>query len=363
MRRVLGVDVGGTFTDVISIDETSGDVRVVKVPTTPDDQSEGFMAGIRAVGHEGLADIDVVCHGTTTGTNAVLERKGAKCGLITTKGFRDTLELGMRTRPHSYGLFGEYVPLIPRSLRLEVDERMDSDGEVVTALDEQQVREAARRLRAAGVESVLIGFLHSYANPAHERRAHELVLEEWPNEYVTSSHRILSEFREFDRISTAAVNAYIQPRIDRYFSRLADRLREHGYANDLLIMRSNGGVMRERLASKLSVQTVLSGPAAGVTAAARICADAGYANAITADVGGTSFDVGLIVDGVARDLGQPRAGLQRAGPAADDRHPHDRRRGREHRPPRRHGPPAGRPRERGAGPARWRSAAAARAPR
>ena len=123
------------------------------------------------------------------------------------------------------------------------------------------------------------------------------MLEEWPNEYVTSSHRILSEFREFDRISTAAVNAYIQPRIDRYFSRLADRLREHGYANDLLIMRSNGGVMRERLASKLSVQTVLSGPAAGVTAAARICADAGYANAITADVGGTSFDVGLIVDG------------------------------------------------------------------
>ncbi len=298
MRRVLGVDVGGTFTDVISIDEAGGTVRVVKVPTTPDDQSVGFMAGIQAVGHDGLGEIDVVCHGTTTGTNAVLERKGAKCGLITTRGFRDTLELGMRTRPHAYGLFGEYVPLIPRSLRLEVEERMDADGDVVRALDEDEVREAARRLRAAGVESVLIAFLHSYANPAHEQRALELVLEEWPNEYVTASHRILSEFREFDRISTSAVNAYIQPRIDRYFTRLAGRLKEQGYRNDLLIMRSNGGVMRERLASKLSVQTVLSGPAAGVTAAARICADAGHPNVLTADVGGTSFDVGLIVDGV-----------------------------------------------------------------
>ena len=297
MRRVLGVDVGGTFTDVISIDEASGTVRVVKVPTTPDDQSVGFMAGLRTVGHDGLEDVDVVCHGTTTGTNAVLERKGAKCGLITTRGFRDTLEIGMRTRPHAYGLFGEYVPLIPRQARLEVDERMDADGEVVRELDAGQVREAARRLRGAGVESVLIAFLHSYANPAHEQRALELVLEEWPNEYVTASHRILSEFREFDRISTSAVNAYIQPRIDRYFTRLADRLKERGYRNDLLIMRSNGGVMRERLASKLSVQTVLSGPAAGVTAAARICADAGYPNALTADVGGTSFDVGLVVDG------------------------------------------------------------------
>src|SRR5215217_9225952 len=147
MRQVVGVDVGGTFTDVISINEASGAVRVVKVPTTPDDQSVGFMAGIHAVGHDGLEDVDLVCHGTTTGTNAVLERKGARCGLITTRGFRDTLELGMRTRPHPYGLFGEYEPLIPRSLRLEVDERMDADGEVVRPLDEEQVREAARRLR------------------------------------------------------------------------------------------------------------------------------------------------------------------------------------------------------------------------
>ena len=298
MATVVGVDVGGTFTDVISIDTASGEIRVAKVPTTPDDQSVGFTNAISAVGQDDLTGVDLVCHGTTTGTNAVLERDGARCGLITTEGFRDTLEIGMRTRPQSYGLFGHYDPLIPRNLRLEVAERMNADGEVLVALDEDAVREAARRLRAAGVESVLIAFLHSYANPAHEQRAHEIVLEEWPNEYVTVSHRVLSEFREFHRISTSAVNAYIQPRIDGYFGRLADRLRERGYRNDLLIMRSNGGVMRERLASRLPVQTVLSGPAAGVTAAARICAVAGHRNVLAADVGGTSFDVGLIVNGM-----------------------------------------------------------------
>lgn len=292
------MDVGGTFTDVVSVDDESGTVRVVKVATTPQDQSEGFMDGIRAVGHGGLETIDLVCHGTTTGTNAVLERTGACCGLITTRGFRDTLELGMRTRPQSYGLFGEYEPLIERRLRLEVDERMNADGEVLVALAEDQVRAAARRLRAAGVESVLIAFLHAYANPAHEERALEIVLEEWPTRYVTASHQVLSEFREFERISTAAVNAYIQPELDRYLTRLTGCLRERDYANELLIMRSNGGVMRETLASRLSVQTVLSGPAAGVTAAARICTDAGYPNAISADVGGTSFDVAMIVDGI-----------------------------------------------------------------
>lgn len=298
MAKVLGVDVGGTFTDVISIDTATGEIRVAKVPTTPDDQSVGFTNAISAVGQDDLTGVDLVCHGTTTGTNAVLERDGARCGLITTQGFRDTLEIGMRTRPQSYGLFGQYVPLIPRNLRLEVPERMNADGEVLVALDEDAVREAARRLRAAGVQSVLIAFLHSYANAAHEQRAQDIVLEEWPNEYVTASHRILSEFREFQRVSTGAVNAYIQPRIDRYLGRLAERLRERGYPNDLLIMRSNGGVMRERLAARLPVQTVLSGPAAGVTAAARICAVAGHRNVLTADVGGTSFDVALIVDGI-----------------------------------------------------------------
>lgn len=296
MSRIIGVDVGGTFTDVISIDE-SGEVRVAKVPTTTGDQSEGFMAGLAAVGNTDLSDVKTICHGTTAGTNAVLERKGAVCGLITTTGFRDTLELGRRTRPHNYGLFGAYEPLIPRSRRIEVDERMDADGSVVRELDEHQVRNAVERFREQGVESVLIAFLHSYANSAHERRAREIVAETWPNTYITTSSHVLAEFREFERLSTSAVNAYIQPTIDRYFSRLVAMLASSGYHNELLIIRSNGGVMREKLTSQLPVQTVLSGPAAGVTAAARLCAAAGYPNCISADVGGTSFDVAMIIDG------------------------------------------------------------------
>ena len=224
----------------------------------------GFLAGLAVLGDADLSDVDVLCHGTTTGTNAVLERKGAVCGLITTRGFRDTLELGRRTRPTNYGLFGTYDPLIPRSHRIEVDERLDADGNVLLPLDEDQVREAVRRLRDAGVESLVVSFLHSYANPGHERRAREIAAETWPNEYLTTSHEVLAEFREFERLSTAVVNAYIQPVIARYFGRLVRELENSSYANELLIMRSNGGVMRETVTSRLPVQTVLSGPAAGV---------------------------------------------------------------------------------------------------
>ena len=297
MSRVVGVDVGGTFTDLISLDD-NGEVSIAKVPTTVDDQSRGFLAGLSALGNADLSDVTVLCHGTTTGTNAVLERKGAVCGLITTKGFRDTLELGRRTRPQNYGLMGTYDPLIPRSHRIEVDERLDADGDVLQPLDEDQVRAAVRRLTDLGVESVVISFLHSYANPAHERRAREIVAETWPNEYITTSHQVLAEFREFERLSTSTVNAYIQPVIARYFSRLVGKLTDSSYANELLIMRSNGGVMRETETSRLPVQTVLSGPAAGVAAAAVLCVAAGFPNCISADVGGTSFDVAMILDGV-----------------------------------------------------------------
>ena len=297
MSRVVGVDVGGTFTDLISIDD-GGAVSIAKVPTTVDDQSRGFLAGLAALGDEDLSDVTALCHGTTTGTNAVLERKGAVCGLITTSGFRDTLELGRRTRPTNYGLFGSYDPLVPRSHRIEVDERLDADGNVLQPLDEDQVREAVRRLRDAGVESLVISFLHSYANPAHERRAREIAAHTWPNEYLTTSSEVLAEFREFERLSTAVVNAYIQPVIARYFTRLVNKLKDSSYANELLIMRSNGGVMRETVTSRLPVQTVLSGPAAGVAAAAVLCIAAGHPNCISADVGGTSFDVAMILDGV-----------------------------------------------------------------
>lgn len=296
MAVKIGVDVGGTFTDLIAIDSERG-VRMGKVPTSVEDQSQAFMEGLAALGYDRLDAVETIAHGTTVGTNAVLERKGAVCGLITTAGFRDTLEIGPRTRPRNYGLTGEYEPLIPRRLRFEVAERTGAAGQIITPLDANGVETAAERLRELGAESVLIMFLHCYANPAHEVEAARIVRAIWPNEYVTASHEILAAHREFERLSTAAVSAYVRPPIDRYFRHLVERLADSGYRRDLMIMRSNGGVTSERIASRAPVETVLSGPAAGVTAAAGICARTGHPNCVTADVGGTSFDVAAIVDG------------------------------------------------------------------
>ena len=176
-------------------------------------------------------------HGTTTTTNALLERKLATTGLITTRGFRDVLELGRRTRPKPYGLTGWFEPLIPRELRLEVDERMDAEGRVVVPLDEAAVATAARELLALGCESVVIHFLHAYRNPEHERRARRVVAALWPNDYVTAGHEILSEFREYERGTAAAVNACVQPILSRYLSRLVDELASRSYRHDVLVMR------------------------------------------------------------------------------------------------------------------------------
>src|SRR5215813_13322513 len=178
--KLVGVDVGGTFTDLVVVDEASGRVQVAKVPTTVANQAGGVEAALAAASAE-AAELKIVVHGTTTATNALLERKGARTGLITTRGFRDVLELGRRTRPTPYGLKGSFEPIIPRDLRLEVDERVDAEGEVVVPLAEDQVREAARRLRERGVEALVIHFMHSYANDAHERRAREIASAEWPN--------------------------------------------------------------------------------------------------------------------------------------------------------------------------------------
>src|SRR6185437_12675140 len=187
----VGIDVGGTFTDLLAVDSTSGAVKLAKVPTTVDNQAIGFMAALAAAGAD-PATLQAVIHGTTTTTNALLERKIARVGLITTRGFRDVLELGRRTRPQPYGLRGTFAPLIEREYRLEVPERMDADGKILTPLDESAVAEAAKTLLAAGCEAVVIHFLHSYINPAHERRAAEIVRALWPNPYVTVGHAILS---------------------------------------------------------------------------------------------------------------------------------------------------------------------------
>ncbi|HSF64589.1 MAG TPA: hydantoinase/oxoprolinase family protein, partial [Paracoccaceae bacterium] len=299
---VAGVDVGGTFTDLVILDPASGAVRLAKVPTTLDPESGGQAGGVLAAleaAGVALGDLGLIVHGTTTTTNAVLERKLARTGLITTLGFRDVLELGRRTRPRPYGMTGTFTPVIPRDLRLEVPERMDARGRVVTPLDELALRAAVIRLIEAGCESLVIHFLHAYANPAHERRAAQIARSLWRTPYVTCGHEILSESREFERGVTAAVNAAVQPLLERYVGRLDSALRDRGYARDLLVMNGNGGMVAARAVAAEAVKTVMSGPASGVMAALATGRRAGMPNLITYDMGGTSTDVALIRDGKA----------------------------------------------------------------
>lgn len=293
---VIGVDVGGTFIDSILLDPASATFRVAKTPSSPNDPSSSFMASIDELDVTRDA-IDAIVHGTTVATNAILERKGAKCGLITTNGFRDILELGRRTRPQTYGLRGNFEALIPREMRLEVSERISADGEIITPLDEEEVRAALSRLETLGAESVLIHYLNSYANPVHEHRSLEISLEIWKNAYVTTSAQILNEFREFERGSAGAINAYVQPIVARYLTTLGEELSKCGFIHDLLIMQGNGGMMASPVASREAAHTVMSGPAAGVIAAAAIGKAAGFPNLISCDMGGTSFDVALIREG------------------------------------------------------------------
>jgi len=222
----------------------------------------------------------------------------AKLCLFTTRGFRDSLELGRRTRPKPYGLTGSFEPLVPRELRLEVPERMDAEGEVVTPLDAAAVTAAVRELIARGCEALVIHFLHSYINPAHERRALDIARGLWPNAYLTAGHLILSEYREYERGTTACVNAAVQPILARYIERLRSELRVQGFVNDLLVMQGNGGTVSSAIVSEHAVNTVMSGPASGVMAAAYTASAAGYKDVVTYDMGGTSTDVALIQAGV-----------------------------------------------------------------
>jgi N-methylhydantoinase A len=299
MRRVAGVDVGGTFTDLLLYEVGPGGsrVRLAKIFTTSANQADGVLAAIAETGAS-PRDLDLVIHGTTTTTNAVLERKVARVGLVTTRGFRDTLELGRRTRPRPYGMTGTFEPLIPRERRIEIDERMNVAGEVVVPLGEAQLRDAIAELLAMGCESLVIHFLHAYANPAHELRAGEIARQLWPNAYVTLGHQLLSEFREYERGTTASVNAAVQPILDRYVRRLQGELEARGFKRDLLVMNGNGGTVAARLVARDAAKTIMSGPASGVMAAAATLAQSGAANAITYDMGGTSTDVALIHGGV-----------------------------------------------------------------
>ena len=297
----IGFDVGGTFTDFTLLDEASGAVHHFKIASTPRDLADGIAAGVTALMQQhniAGGDIRFVGHGTTVATNMVIERRGAATGLITTKGFRDVLEIGRQTRPHLYDYSKtKPPPLVPRHLRHEVPERVLADGTVAMPLDEEAVAEAAKALAAAGVDAVAICFLHCYRRPEHEARAAEIARRYLPNAYFSLSSEVLPEFREFERLSTTVLNGYIGPRMSRYLAAFRGRLVELGIETAPYTIHSNGGLMSLESVRRFPVRTCLSGPAAGVVGAAHVGAEAGYPNLVTFDVGGTSTDVSLIHDG------------------------------------------------------------------
>ncbi len=294
--NIVGIDVGGTFTDVVNVDEATGAVRIGKVSSTRSRESEGFMAGLeRTV--DALDRVGAIVHGTTVGTNALLERSGARTGIITTEGFTDVLEMRRRDRPSTWGLWGDFVPVSPRDLRVGVAERTLADGTVLTRVDPLDVAAAARQLLDRGAVAVAVTFLHSYADPTNERVASGVLRAMWPNDAVSISSEILPEIREFERTSTTTLNAYLQPVVGGYLGALETALVEAGFVGELLIVASNGGVMNVEAARRFPVRTALSGPAAGVGAAAAIAGAVGLTDVLTGDVGGTSFDVAVVSGG------------------------------------------------------------------
>jgi N-methylhydantoinase A len=299
----IGVDVGGTFTDFVLVDEANGRVLTGKRLTTPDDPGRAILDGIARLLDEAAAsigDVRQVVHGTTLVTNTVIERKGARIGLITTRGFRDNLEMGREMRYDLYDLALEKPePLAPRPRRHVVTERLDASGRVLRRLEENEVREAARALKAQGVEAVAVCLLHSYLDPAHERRVGAILAEELPGVPVTLSSDVAPEIREYDRANTACVNAYVQPLMDRYLAKLEGELQRRGLRGPLHLMLSAGGIATVRHARKHPVQLIESGPAAGAMAAMHVGAACGLTEMISFDMGGTTAKMCLIEGGEA----------------------------------------------------------------
>jgi N-methylhydantoinase A len=300
----IGVDSGGTFTDICLFDDESGAVAVWKVPSTPADPSQGIAAGVaEGIERVGGAPCDVAYfgHGTTVATNALIQHRGAKTGLITTDGFRDLLEIGRQKRPDLYDIQVDKPPvLVSRDLRLEVPERVRHDGTVEIPLDEAAVRMAVRRLRDAGVEAVAVCFLYGFVAASHEAVAARILAEEFPAAFACISHEVAPEFREFERMSTAVVNAYLGPVMQAYIRRLAGRLTGLGMEAAPHLTQSNGGVISFEQAATLPVRTVLSGPSTGVVGAREVGRQVGFSDLITFDMGGTSTDVALLSGGECR---------------------------------------------------------------
>ncbi|MQA08653.1 MAG: hydantoinase/oxoprolinase family protein [Pseudonocardiaceae bacterium] len=295
MTASAGVDVGGTFTDVTVTDPATGQVTVAKVLSTAN-QADGLVHGLRAAG-ACLAELDAVVHGTTIATNTILERRGAVVALVTTAGFRDVLELRRRDRPHTYGLTSDYQPLIARANCLEVTERVNADGTVHTPLAAGDIDALIDALSTGGYQAVAVCLLNSYANPVHEQQLGAALRERLPELPMSLSHELAAEAGEFERASTVTVNAYVQPKMRDYLSSVREQLSDAGFRREVQVMQSSGGLMPVSRAIREPARTALSGPAAGTVAAAATAAGAGFTDVISADMGGTSFDVALIPGG------------------------------------------------------------------
>ena len=296
----IGVDVGGTFTDYTMFDESTGRIVYHKVPSTPTDPSEAIQKGVaEMLDAHGVkpAEVGHFGHGTTVATNMVIERRGSATGLITTKGFRDVLEIGRQVRPHLYDYtVGKPVPLVPREHRREINERIAADGSVLVPLDEKGLEDAVGLLKAAGVKAVAVCLLHSYKTPDHEKRVRAEIEKQMPDAYISLSSEVLPEFREYERLSSTVINAYVGPRMGNYLGRFLERVRDLGITIEPYTIHSNGGLMSVRTVRDHPVRTCLSGPAAGVVGAVEVGRVAGFPNLVTFDVGGTSTDVSLIYE-------------------------------------------------------------------
>jgi N-methylhydantoinase A len=303
MNFRVGVDVGGTFTDFL-VSGAGRKARVYKSSTTPENPTIGFFQGLEAAARDEacsldqfLARVDTIVHGTTITTNAVLTGTGAKTGFLTTKGFRDVLNMRRGLKERQFERYSPPQPLIPRNLVRVAEERCNVDGKIVTPLNENDVREAARYFKQQGVEAVAVSYLWSFRNPKNELRTREILDEELPGVYVSLSTEILPQIRVYERHSTTALNAYSGPILTRYLSRLEVELKKRGYKGQLLIMQSNGGVMSPQVAQRFASNTLLSGPAGAPGAGVFYGTTHGFCNVITVDMGGTSFDAALVKDG------------------------------------------------------------------
>jgi N-methylhydantoinase A len=303
-RYRVTVDTGGTFSDFVYLDEATGAVTIAKVASTPDDPSRAIIQGVEGLLGQGVApeDIAFFCHGTTVGTNALLEGKGARTGLLVTEGFRGIYPVGEQSRPYGPAIFDVMFdkpePLVPQSRTGEVSERVDFRGHVLREPDEAALRASVRALHAERIESIAVCLLFSFLHPAHEQRVREIVIEEMPHCSVSLSSDVLPQIREYFRLSTTVINAYLQPILARYIAQLDARLAAARVTTrQKYIMQSNGGMATFSAAARKAVTTVLSGPAGGVTAGAYACRMTGSQNLITFDMGGTSCDVALIRDG------------------------------------------------------------------